>query len=114
MAATKARAVETRVIEIERRDERLRVTIPASAKITYGKVNPGEKYGDGLCALRIYEGSANNQRAIFLGVTSFRDTSYTLQRLAVAEEGSREWEKDDGGTSLSERLTRRAEWEDVA
>lgn len=58
--------------------------IPASAKITYGPVQPGGKdhYGGRENVLRIYT-TANNQLAVFRRVASFRDLALIVTRKTV-------------------------------
>lgn len=55
-----------------------KVTVPANWKVTFGPLCPGGKgyseNGSNSMSLRFYE-SANNQRAVFTGVQSFRDES---------------------------------------
>lgn len=56
-----------------------KVTIPGNWKLTFGPLVPGSKDGNmngaGALVLRIYEGSKENQRAVFTGVESWRDTA---------------------------------------
>lgn len=55
-----------------------KVTVPSNWKLTFGPLVPGSKDGNlngaGALVLRIYEGSKENQRAVFTGVESWRDT----------------------------------------
>lgn len=55
-----------------------KITVPQNWKLTFGPLVPGSKDGsmnsrDAL-VLRIYEGNKDNQRAVFTGVESWRDT----------------------------------------
>lgn len=59
---------------------RLRLTIPATAKVTFGMMQPGVKGGHGIgdgSTLRIYEGT--KQTAVFQNVVEFRDEAYPVQ-----------------------------------
>jgi hypothetical protein len=91
--------------------ERLKVTVPSSWKVTYGPVvltkgGYGQEY-----AIRFYE-SANQQRAIFTGVLSFRDLSIPVQRSVqkVEAKGGRKQDDKDVSTWSSERVEE--EWRD--
>ena len=79
MTATK-KTESTRSILVNRQHNEPLVVggIPATAKITYGPVQPGKESYRGGNALRIYT-SANNQLAVFLDVESFRDLSLTVK-----------------------------------
>lgn len=58
--------------------------IPANAKITFGKLQPGERdFHSGGNALRIYT-TTNNQLAVFCGVSSFRDLSLTVKEQKIS------------------------------
>lgn len=58
--------------------EKIVENVPASARLTFGKVNPADKgWGDSWC-LRIYT-TANNQLAVFTGVREFRDSSLSVK-----------------------------------
>jgi hypothetical protein len=58
-----------------------KVTVPASWKMTFGLTAPysakGGGYNNGL-ALRFYEGSEKNLRAVFTDVSAVRDTSIEI------------------------------------
>lgn len=109
----------TTTYEIDTNEGRYRVTVPASYKVTFGPVAVGGKlrgggYGEpgGSMALRIYE-SDTKQRAVFVGVRSFRDLSIPLMREHVQVEGSTEWVAAENlSTSNSKRVTKR-EWKKV-
>lgn len=64
-----------------------KITIPSNWKLTFGPLVPGSKgetghNGTQALVLRIYEGNKDNQRAVFTGVESWRDT----QDLAIEVE----------------------------
>lgn len=90
----------TRTYEVVTTDGTFRIDVPANAKITYGPViGVGGKAafdgrGDGN-SLRIWEGE-KIQRALFLGVKSFRDCSMPMKVKAVRLFGAENWIKDDG------------------
>lgn len=87
---------EMRTYEVVTSGQRLRMTIPAAWKVTYGPVSPGSKAGyNGAPALRIYE-NETKQRAIFLNVVSFRDLSVKVEVAAARKYGTQEWFLDDG------------------
>lgn len=55
-----------------------KITVPSAWKLTFGPLTPGSKEhsmnSSGALVLRIYEGNKDNQRAVFTGVESWRDT----------------------------------------
>lgn len=56
-----------------------KISIPSGWKLTFGPLVPGSNKegglnGGGALVLRIYEGNKDNQRAVFTGVESWRDT----------------------------------------
>jgi hypothetical protein len=82
----------TRTLLIERGKGRLKLTIPATAKVTYGLLHPGTRdggYGREGNVLRIYEGT--KQTAMFNGVTEFRDLGYEaeVEKITALSEGKR-------------------------
>lgn len=91
--------MSTRTYEIQTTLGPIRMDIPDDWKVTYGPVSPGSKggYGEGNC-LRVYE-SETKQRAIFVGVTAFRDLSIPVQRLLVKRKGEDKWSADNTGNS---------------
>ena len=72
-----------------------KITIPSSWKITFGNVVPyqgkdARHNNEQRIALRLYEGTKDNLRAVFTDVVSFRDISFpvlerrtTVQRQAA-------------------------------
>ena len=80
MAAARTTTPKVRTLIVERAGKgRLKITIPATAKVTYAAVNPQRGYGgpDGGHVLRIYEGT--KQTAVFHNVVEFRDVAYPIQ-----------------------------------
>lgn len=78
---------EKRIYVLNMKDgTKQKITIPATWRLTFGPLVPGSKDGNlngaGALVLRIYEGSKENQRAVFTGVESWRDT----QDLAIEVE----------------------------
>ena len=75
-----ATATKTRSILIEHSQGGATIVdgIPASAKITFGPVQPGGRGYGGDNVLRIYT-SASNQLAVFRDVLSFRDLSLAVR-----------------------------------
>lgn len=55
-----------------------KIKLPPNWKLTFGPLVPGSKDGSvngrEALVLRIYEGNKDNQRAVFTGVESWRDT----------------------------------------
>lgn len=90
---------ETRTYEIQTTLGLIRMDIPETWKVTYGPVNPVGKgaYGEGNC-LRVYE-AETKQRAIFVGVTAFRDLSIPVKRLLVKRKGEEHFTSDSTGNS---------------
>lgn len=86
MGAVK-QAVSDIVYEIVTSKEKLRISIPANYKITYGKLHAGGDRPGGSSGnvLRIYE-AENKQRAIFHDVISFRDIGLPLTRFVPSDD----------------------------
>ena len=97
-----------------RPDRKIRITIPAVAKVTYGSLHPGVKGGfggdaEGSAVLRIYEGT--KQTAMFRNVKEFRDLAYTVEVEQVFTDVSAEAVQVDGRVVRDDsRLARTAEW----
>lgn len=71
---------EKRTYVLNMRDgTKQKITIPGNWKLTFGPLTPGSKdaglNSSGALVLRIYEGNKDNQRAVFTGVESWRDTA---------------------------------------
>ena len=81
--------VETRTYEITASHGKYRVTVPAAWKITFGAIVPGKNGGSssGQYGVRIWE-AENKQRFVMDGVTSFRDTSIPMEKIAVRKYGA--------------------------
>jgi len=84
--------------------------VPANAKITFGPVQPGKQdYGSRNC-LRIYT-TANNQLAVFLGVTEFRDLSLVVKGKKVRETQKRKAEVGPNGEFVETSTDESYTWE---
>lgn len=78
--ATTPKAPETTTYIVEMRDgSRKKITVPKSWRVTFGLFAPGSARNVGKSALRFYEGSKENQRAVFQDVEAFRDMSIVLE-----------------------------------
>ena len=55
-----------------------KITVPSKWKLSFGPLVPGSKGGDyngrDNLVLRLWEGNKDNQRAVFVGIESWRDT----------------------------------------
>jgi hypothetical protein len=74
-------ATQTRTLYVEDKKGAFKITIPATSKVTFGKLHGNTdkaNYGDGNC-LRIYE-AENRQLAVFTNVIMFRDVALPIQR----------------------------------
>lgn len=83
-----AKSVPDIVYEIVTNKEKLRISIPANYKITYGKLHGSGSAPGGMQnsnVLRIYE-AENKQRAIFHDVISFRDIGLPLTRFVPSDD----------------------------
>lgn len=86
--------------------------IPHNAKITYGPVNPGSKSYTETYALRIYT-TANNQLAVYVGVSEFRDLSLTEKVKRVHRSESAGSEDGPKGKRATATRNESYEWEEV-
>lgn len=78
---------------------RVKITIPATAKVTFGMMQPGVKGGHGVgdgSTLRIYEGT--KQTAVFQNVVEFRDEAYPLEVEVIEESSEHDATVVDGKT----------------
>lgn len=100
---------ETRTLRVRDRQGTFEVTIPSDWKVTFGAFQSG-KYDTGSGpALRIYE-AENKQRACFIGVVSFYDTSLPIQREIVLESGETTWEQGiDGNSKTTKTKTQKVQ-----
>lgn len=77
-STTEAKPQTTYIIEM-RDGTRKKITVPTAWKVTFGLFAPGSNGNAGKSALRFYEGSKENQRAVFQDVEAFRDMSIVLE-----------------------------------
>ena len=98
-----AKPTTTRTLLIECSDHRKRkLTIPATAKVTYGALQPGRMQGhDGSNFLRVYEGT--KQTLCMGGVRSFMDLSYGLEVEKIVTRTKDYDEVRDGHTVTKQR-----------
>lgn len=83
--------------------------IPATAKITFGPVNPGKQsYGDHN-ALRIYT-AGNNQLGVFTGCQWFRDLSLDVKTQKRVEKQARDAEHGPNGSKVATQTEETYEW----
>lgn len=105
---------------------RRKVTVPSAWKVTFGPLVPGSKdttlNSSGATSLRFWDKA--NQKAVFVGVESFRDMSIAIEeevvkrqeetffkdtpagRKAVVVEGSvREWRNPDQPHPVEDRVS---------
>ena len=89
----KATTDKTYILELKDGDTR-KITIPATWKLTFGNVVPYQgkeaRHGEYRVALRIYEGSKDNLRAVMTDVVSVRDASIQIleKRTKVQRQGT--------------------------
>lgn len=113
--------VAGRVLLVEQAGgERLRITIPEGAKVTFGPLVPsgGRKSpyhtspeDSGGTALRIYSGtSKEDQLACFRNVRNFRDASLVVEKEVVDEKAEAEVVRDADGTRVQNREERIKKW----
>jgi hypothetical protein len=111
-----------RTYEIVTNDGTYRIEIPEDWKVTFGPVAVGggnkRGFGDssGSMALRLYE-SEVRQRAIFTGVSSFRDLSIPITKLVrtVKEKSARSAQHGPKGSksSAESEVEYDERWEDA-
>ena len=113
MSTKKATAAETTTYLIEKGNEKLRITVPKDWKVTFGPIVPGGQRrgydGSAPNCLRFYE-SNDKQRAIFTGVTSFRDTSIPVEKLHYKVESTTDNKKNHKSESSKHTVEREEEW----
>ena len=106
-----AKAPETRTLLVHTsKFNAFRLTIPASARVTYGDLHPGSKeYRDRSNGnvLRVYEGQ--NQTAVFQNVFAFRDMAYPYEEQVVVVE-SESTSDSKGNEKKNRRVT--SNWDD--
>lgn len=103
---------EEKTYLIERHNDTLLVTIPAEWRVPFGPIfTPSKGYGGPENCLRFYE-SKDKQRAIFMGVTGFRDTSIPVKKKVVEIKGKSEFKKNHKGEKNASEVEREERWTD--
>ena len=111
MTTKKKPTASTTTYLIERGKEQLRVTVPSDWKVTCGPIVPtrsqnrNNSYGgyDAPHCIRFYEAN-DKQRAIFTGVTAFRDLSIPVEKMVQRVESGTYSKKTEKG-ELAESAT---------
>lgn len=93
-------ATKTYILELKNGDTR-KITVPAHYKLTFGNVIPYEKngarQGEARIALRLYDGSKENLRAVYTDVVSFRDAAIaTLEKRTQVQRKASQKQTDKG------------------
>lgn len=112
---TAAKTPTVRSILVNRRgDEPLIIeNIPSTARITFGPVTPGKQnYGDNPNALRIYT-TANNQLAVILNVTDFRDLSLDVKMRKTTKKIREDAQRGPDGEYRKSDYEETHEWVEV-
>jgi hypothetical protein len=99
---------ETRTYILDLRDGNTRkITLPATAKLTFGQIVPYSSAKNGgstaavPIALRIYEGSKDNLRAVMTDVVSFRDADIPiLERRTTVKRQAAQKQSDKGARDV--------------
>ena len=110
-----ATAPKTRSILVNRShgDPLIIEDIPANARITFGPVTPGGKSYDNPNALRIYT-TANNQLAVVLNVTDFRDLSLGVKQRKTTKKVREDAERGPDGEFRKSDYEETHEWVEVS
>lgn len=98
--AKSADKTKTYILELKNGDTR-KITVPAHWKLTYGNVVPyqgkGHNPGEARIALRLYDGSKENLRAVYTDVVSFRDAEIgTLEKRTQVQRKASQRNTDKG------------------
>lgn len=105
---TQTDKTKTYILELKGGNLR-KVTVPASWKVTFGPLIPGDKGGHGTLALRFYE-SKENQRAIFTDVKSFRADDIPVQERITKTKNQRIRKSTPEGDKFVDVEARVSEW----
>lgn len=99
-ASTEA-STKTYILELKNGDTR-KITVPAHWKLTYGNVVPYAGKGtmnpsEARVALRLYDGTKDNLRAVYTDVVSFRDAAIgTLEKRTQVQRKASQRATDKG------------------
>lgn len=124
MSTTKTAKValeKGRVLIIEG-DKTFKITIPETAKVTFGPWSPTTKKGNPDWdrgesrggTLRIY--STEGEKSIlacFSGVRSFRETSIDYTERVAVEEGAAIWKSDENGYQREDKISKKQQWKAI-
>lgn len=93
--------------------DKLRLTFPASCKVTYGTMHGGnERGGTGETVLRIYD-SNEKQRAMFRNVESFRDLSFFAQEEVAVVDARTDSHVDSDGSTYESSTSVEKTWKNL-
>jgi hypothetical protein len=108
---TKSTEEKTYILDLRGGGKR-RLTVPATWKLTFGPLIPGNKDGSGrgTLALRFYEGSKEHQRAVFTDVESFRDSSIEVEEQVTRVKRQGKTRNAPTGTKETVMEARITEW----
>lgn len=106
---------ETRTLFVEQKHRKFRITIPYTAKVTFGALHPGtNKYGqigysDSGNVLRIYL-NQTQQIAAFPNVVTFFDLACPIEILNERVKRKTNASKDRNGSAFTETVDMDEEW----
>lgn len=110
--ATPAKAPNRRIlVNLDDGRKMLIEDIPANAKVTFGKLQPGPNF-HGQNALRIYT-VESNQLAVFCDVSSFRDLSLTVKEQSAHRRLRENAKAGPNGSFSDGEYTTEYAWEEV-
>jgi hypothetical protein len=112
MAAVKKEETRTIFLRMEQGVTKRISNIPANAKITFGKLQPGSKgdwHNNGGNVLRIYT-SGENQLGVFCNVIEFRDESLRVEHKKVVKKVAQSRREEKNGNK-TEQATEQVETE---
>lgn len=97
-------------------DKKFRLTIKDDDKITFGPFSPPTRntvrnHGDSQGTLRVYDGKSTTIKAVFAGVSGFRDVTLDYEEEVAREEGAVIWKSDQHGYHKEEKINRKHEWQ---
>jgi len=102
MAKSPKNKIDTKTYVLELKNgETRKITVPAHWKLTYGNVVPyvgkDQRPGEHRIALRLYDGSKENLRAVYTDVVAFRDSEIsTLEKRTQVQRKASQKATDKG------------------
>jgi hypothetical protein len=109
----------SRVLLVKTEREEFRITIPDTAKVTFGPFSPPSKTSGydhnpskAEGTLRVYNRTKDNIIFCYTGVLSFRDTMVEFSKKITTEEVSTLWQSDDGTYRREESGKKHTQWVD--